>query len=47
MNTWHSWLALIGGLLALVNHWWGAAWYFDTIGGVLALVAAIGLMTSK
>lgn len=43
MNTWHGWLALIGGVLAIVNMW-ATGYWLDVIGGVLALIAGIGMM---
>lgn len=47
MAGWQSWLALIGGILAVVNQWWGAEFYLGVIGGVLAIIAGAGLMMNK
>ena len=41
---WQSWLALIGGILALIGQWWGANYYLPLIGGVLAIIGGIGAM---
>jgi len=47
MSGWHSWLALIGGLLAVINQWYGAEFYLGVIGGILAIIAGIAMMTGK
>ena len=47
MNGWQSWLAIIGGLLAVINQWWGAAYYLGVIGGVLAIIGGFGMMKGK
>jgi len=45
--AWHSWLALIGGVLAVVGEFWANTFYLSTIGGVLAVIAGVSLMTGK
>jgi hypothetical protein len=45
MAGWESWVALVGGVLAVVGQWWGASAYLPLIGGVLAVVAAVALMS--
>lgn len=47
MAGWQSWLALIGGILAVVGQWWGAEFWLPAIGGILAIIGAIGLMMGK
>ena len=44
---WQSWLALIGGIIAIIGQFWGAEFYLPAIGGIVALIGGIGLMTSK
>lgn len=46
MNSWHSWVALIGGIVAIAGQWWTGFW-LPVIGGVLAAIAGIAMMTSK
>ena len=46
MNSWQSWLALIGGILAVANQWLPGYW-LAVIGGGLAIIAGIGLMMGK
>ncbi len=45
---WQGWLAIIGGIVAVVGNFWGGVaptqYYLPTIGGVLAVIAGIGLM---
>lgn len=45
-SGWQSWLALIGGIVALVGQW-VAGYYLPAIGGILAVIGGIGAMTSK
>ncbi|MEK6824878.1 MAG: hypothetical protein AABX12_03905 [Nanoarchaeota archaeon] len=45
--AWHSWLALIGGVLAVVGEFWTNTFFLSTIGGVLAVIAGISLMMGK
>ena len=47
MTGWQMWLALIGGILAVVNQWWGSEFYLGVIGGILAIIGAIGMMKGK
>jgi len=41
---WQTWLALIGGIVAIVGQWWGMEFYLPVIGGALAVIGAVGLM---
>ena len=43
---WQMWLALIGGIVALVGQWVTEYW-LAAIGGVLAIIAALGMMGGK
>jgi len=43
---WQMWLALIGGIVALVGQWVLGYW-LPAIGGVLAIIAAVGMMSGK
>ena len=47
MAGWQSWLALVGGILALIGQWWGANYYLPLIGGVLAIIGGIGAMKGQ
>lgn len=47
MTGWQSWLALIGGIVAVVGQWWGASYWLPAIGGVLAIIGAIGMMMNN
>jgi len=43
MAGWGSWVALIGGIVAIVGQWWGTtSAYLPLIGGALAIIGAIG-----
>ena len=44
MAGWASWLALVGGIVAVVGQW-TPAYYLPLIGGVLAVVGGIGMMS--
>ena len=44
MAGWQSWLALVGGILAIVGEFWSNTIYLSTIGGVLAIIGGIGAM---
>ena len=50
MAGWQSWLALIGGIVAVVGQWWSGPGatnlYLPAIGGVLAVIGGIGAMKS-
>ena len=35
-----AWLALVGGVLAIIGQWWGANFFLPAIGGVLAVISA-------
>lgn len=47
MAGWQGWLALIGGIVAIIGQWWGANYFLSAIGGILALIAGIGAMVQK
>ena len=32
------WLAIIGGLIALIGQFWGSTFYLPLIGGVVAII---------
>lgn len=44
MAGWQSWLALVGGILAVVGEFWTNTFFLSTIGGVLAIIGGIGAM---
>lgn len=44
MAGWETWVALIGGVVAVIGQFWGAGYYLPLIGGVLAVIGAIALM---
>lgn len=51
MAGWQSWLALIGGIVAVIGQWWGGPGmspnlWLPAIGGVLAIIGGIGAMKS-
>ncbi|OIO43289.1 hypothetical protein COU62_02865 [Candidatus Pacearchaeota archaeon CG10_big_fil_rev_8_21_14_0_10_35_219] len=41
---WQMWLALIGGIVAIIGQFWGTGYWLPAIGGILAVIGAIGLM---
>ncbi len=41
---WQTWLALIGGILAVIAQFWTNTIFLAAIGGVLAIIGALGLM---
>ena len=41
--AWGSWVALIGGIIAVIGQWYVGA-YLPLIGGVVAVIGAIGEM---
>lgn len=41
--AWGSWVALIGGVIAVIGQW-AVSWYLPLIGGVVAIVGALGEM---
>ena len=45
MAGWQGWLALIGGIVAVIGQFWGAEYYLPLIGGVLAAIGGIGSMS--
>ena len=50
MAGWEGWLALVGGVIAVVGQFWGggvgtdANYWLPAIGGALAVIAGIGSM---
>ena len=47
MAGWQSWLALIGGIIALIGQFWGMDYYLPLIGGILAIIGGIGMFKGK
>lgn len=45
MAGWGSWVALIGGVLAVVGQWVYMTW-LPVVGGVVAVVGALGTMSN-
>jgi hypothetical protein len=43
MANWGSWVALIGGIIAVIGQWVTTA-YLPLVGGVIAVIGAIGVM---
>ena len=46
MASWGAWLAIIGGVVAVVAQWVPDAW-LALIGGVVAVIGGIGCLASK
>ena len=44
--AWGEWVALIGGIVAVIGQWATTA-YLPLIGGVIAIIGALGAMMSK
>jgi hypothetical protein len=44
MANWGSWVALVGGILAVVGQWVMTTW-LPVVGGVVAVVGALGTMS--
>ena len=42
MADWGKWLAIVGGVLALIGQFYGAGYYLPLIGGLLAIVGGFG-----
>jgi hypothetical protein len=40
--AWGKWTALVGAIIAIVGQFWGATYFLPLIGGVVALVGALG-----
>jgi hypothetical protein len=38
MEMWGKWLAIVGGIVAVIGQFWGAEFYLPAIGGVLAVI---------
>lgn len=41
MNDWKKWAVVAGGLVAIVSDFWSGVPYLATIGGAVAVVAAL------
>ena len=48
MSGWKAWVAILGGIVAIVGQWvpTGAAnaWFLPVVGGALAVIAGIAIM---
>jgi hypothetical protein len=44
MAGWEGWVALLGGILAVIGAFVSQTYYLSLIGGVLAIIGAIALM---
>ena len=42
MESWHKWLIVLGGIVAVVGQFWGDNYYLPLIGGAVA--AIVGLL---
>ena len=40
MAGWQHWAVIVGGIFAIVNHWYGSDFFLGVIGGVLVLLGA-------
>ena len=40
--AWGKWMAIIGGVLALLGQFWGANYYLPLIGGLVAIIGGFG-----
>ena len=38
MAAWGKWVAIVGGVIAVVGQFWGVDYYLPAIGGVVAVV---------
>ena len=43
MAGWEGWTVLVGGIISVIAQW-SPSWYGALIGGVLAIIGAIGMM---
>lgn len=43
-NSWGTWLAIIGGLVALIGQW-VPNYYLPVIGGIIAIIGGFGTMS--
>ena len=41
MEAWQKWVIVVAGVVAVVNHWWGAQYWLDVIGGAVAAIVAL------
>lgn len=42
MNEWGKWLAIVGGVVAVVGQFWGVDFYLPLIGGLAAIIGGFG-----
>ncbi|MDD5191626.1 MAG: hypothetical protein PHH54_02110 [Candidatus Nanoarchaeia archaeon] len=42
MAAWGKWVAIVGGVIAIIGQFWGATYYLPVIGGVVAIVGGLG-----
>lgn len=45
-SSWGGWVALIGGIISVIAQW-SSTWDGAVIGGVIAIIGAIGILMSK
>lgn len=41
MAAWGKWVAIVGGVIAIIGQFWGGNYYLPVIGGVVAIVGAL------
>lgn len=41
MASWGKWLAVVGGIVAVIGQFWGVTYYLPLIGGVVAVIGAL------
>jgi hypothetical protein len=41
MAEWGKWVAVVGGVIAVIGQFWGSNYYLPAIGGVVAVVGGI------
>lgn len=42
MAEWGKWVAIVGGVVAVIGQFWGGTYYLPLIGGVIAIIGGIG-----
>ena len=45
-NNWGGWVALIGGIAAIIGQWAAQTW-LPAVGGIVAVIGALGALASK
>ena len=45
-NAWGAWVAILGGIIALIGQWMTGAW-LAAIGGIVAIIGGIGALTQN